>query len=169
MTKFGKARQAPQLIMDGIVDPEDRDVAANNDKNIAASENGIEKLFKLLDAHYKPNTFARKIETRNQLVKIAKTSDLTSTEFMRKLKKCRTDLIAYNVPFSEEVFSIALLQGTKLEMMASEMQVESMARAQTGDHSIIIKAMEDVLMIYKSENETEEVTLTEQQEVDWVK
>ncbi len=84
MAKVEKVRQAPQLILGRT-----RDVAANIDQRIAVSDEGREELFRLLDSHYMPNTFARK-----QLIKIENTSNITWTEFMQKMKKCRTDLIA---------------------------------------------------------------------------
>ncbi len=61
MTKMPKTEQAPHIILNSILDDEVQEVATNIDHEIAEGVNGVTSLLGILDKHFKPYTFIRKM------------------------------------------------------------------------------------------------------------
>ena len=168
-----KIRQASHMILCGIQHAEIKDVVATIPKERRTTDEGMTILLEVLDKHFLPNTFSRKIEVWSNLVKTEKTESTTWTEFIRKMRKWRTELQSLDLNFQEDLFCVALLYATKLDTKMS-VQVEAMARAETANNSLTQKAIEEVLLRFKTEDETEEtVNMVEDEEteesVNWIR
>ena len=61
VTKIEKEAQATQVILNAIMDREVHEVALNMDPTRANATEGLDNLISTLDAHFKPNTFIRKL------------------------------------------------------------------------------------------------------------
>ncbi len=173
LTKIEKNRQASHMILCGIQRAEIKDVVATIPKERRTTEEGMQFLLEVLDKYFMPNTFSRKIEVWANLVKTEKTESTTWTEFIRKMRKWRTDLLSLDLNFPEDLFCVALLYATKLDTKM-KVQVEGMARAETTNNTLTQKAIEEVLLRFKTEDEIEEtVNVVEDDETEesvyWVK
>ncbi len=61
VTKIEKEAQATQIILKAILDREVHEAALKMDPVRANATEGLENLISTLDAHFKPNTFIRKL------------------------------------------------------------------------------------------------------------
>ena len=63
MTKIYKDQQVPHIILNGILDEETKDVAIRIPRDVATSNEGPRRLLQIVDKHFMPNTFVKKMET----------------------------------------------------------------------------------------------------------
>ncbi len=84
LTKMPKTEQAPHITLNSILDDEVHDVATNMDHAIAEGTNGVAALLAILDEHFKPNTFIRKMSLWEEFRKCEKTPDMTWMEYVKK-------------------------------------------------------------------------------------
>ncbi len=123
LTKIEKPKQASHIILSGIQNAEIKDVVATIPKSRHTTDNGMMILLQTMDKHFMPNTFARKIEVWGNLIKTEKTDKNTWTEFIRKMRKWRTEMLSLDLNFPEDLSCIAFLYATKLDT-SMKVQVE---------------------------------------------
>ena len=90
LTKIEKSKQASHIILSGIeveVEVEVKDVVSTIEKSSHTTDNGMTVLLQVLDKHFMPNTFSRKIEVWKNLIKTGKTENTTWTELTRRIMK----------------------------------------------------------------------------------
>ncbi len=61
LNRLEKRLQAPYVIMNAIIDPEVYEIATKMSRVDARQEDGLDRLMLILDEHFKPNTFIRKV------------------------------------------------------------------------------------------------------------
>ncbi len=91
LTKIEKSRQASHNILYGIQQAEIKDVVSAIPKERRTTDEGMTVLIQVLDKHFMKNTFSRKIAVWANLVKTEKSEANTWTEFIRKMRRWRTE------------------------------------------------------------------------------
>ncbi len=87
LTRIEKDRRAPQIILQGIIPGQIKDVANKFPKAIATTEDGLAEFLKHMDKYFMPNTFVRKMEAWALQKKTEKTDSMTWEEFTRTMRK----------------------------------------------------------------------------------
>ena len=98
LTRVPKRNQAPLVILNAIIDAEAHEVATNMDHDQAESEDGLQ----ILDEHFKPHTFMRKMSLWREFRKLEKTTEISWNDYVKKMKRLRSDLQHQNIEISFE-------------------------------------------------------------------
>ena len=152
VTKIEKGAQATQIILNALLDSEVHEVALNMDPAKANVTEGLDNLIATLDAHFKPNTFIRKLSVWDALKKHEKKEDKSWLEYIKVFKRLRADLNYHKLEISDELFCIVILTGTNLDPN-NRLNVEGVARNSDTNHKLTVKGLEDALLRLKSTTE----------------
>ncbi len=87
LTRVPNRNQAPHVILNAIIDAEAHEVATNMDHDQAESEEGLQNLIEILDEHYKPHTFMRKMSLWREFKKLEKTAEISWNDYLKKMKR----------------------------------------------------------------------------------
>ncbi len=172
VTKIEKEAQAAQVILNAIMDSEVHEVALNMDPTRANAAEGLDKLIATLDAHFKPNTFIRKLSLWDAFRKHEKKEDKSWLEYIKVFKRLRVDLKYHKLEISDELFCIAILTGTNLDPN-NRLNAEGVARNSDPNHRLTVKGLEDALLRLKSTTEVSESLYCaedqEEEQINWAR
>ena len=86
LTRIPKDRQAPHIIINGLLHKDLRNIANQVDVDIAETDEGLKVLLQKLDEHFLPNTFVRKMELWKTFRDKRKTSELSCDDFLQEMR-----------------------------------------------------------------------------------
>ena len=147
------------------------------DHDQAESEEGLQNLIKILDEHFKPHTFMRKMSLWREFRKLEKTAEISWNEYVKKMKRLRSDLQHQNIEISDELFCIALIDGSNF-YPGVKLSVESMARNVNPNRELTLKGTEEAILRMRTtedENNRKEILVVEndptdeQREINWTR
>ncbi len=141
MNRLEKRLQAPCVIMNAIIDPEVYQIATKMSRVDARQEDGLDRLMLILDEHFKPNTFIRKVALWHEFRRLEKTPEMTWTSYLKKMKKTRTHLSNLGLTINDELYCIALINESNLDA-AGKLNVESIARNADKDNELKVNNTE---------------------------
>ena len=154
LTKIENSNRAPHIILSAIYDPEVHDVATNTNHEDAECEDGVQNLLNLLDDHFRPNTFIRKTKLWRTFRRCEKNPETSWNEYTKKMKRLKADLLHQNLVISDDLFCIALIDGSNLDANC-KLNVESVARCAEPTNRLTIKNTEEAILRMRSTEEEE--------------
>ncbi len=111
----------------------------------AECDEGVQNLLELLDDHFKPNTFVRKMSLWRQFRRCEKTPEISWNEYTKRMKRLRADLLHQNLVISDDLFCIALIDGSNLDATC-KLNVESVARSADPANRLTVKNTEEAIL-----------------------
>ncbi len=93
-------------------------------------------------------------------------------EYIKVLKRLRSDLKNHKMVISDELFCIAILTGTNLDAN-NKLNVEGVARNSDPNHKLTVRGLEDALLTLKSTTEVSEslycADYQEEEQINWTR
>ncbi len=154
LIRIEKRNQAPHIILSAIYDPEVHDVAKNMNHEDAECEDGVQNLLNLLDDHFRSNTFIRKMTLWRQFRRCEKNPETSWNEYIKKMKRLKADLLHQNLVISDDLFCIALIDGSNLDANC-KLNVESVARSAEPTNRLTIKITQEAILRMRITEEEE--------------
>ncbi len=145
LTRIEKSNQGPHIIVTAIYDSEVHDVATNMNHEDAECEEEVQNLLNLLDDHFRPNTFIRKMTLWRQFRRCEKNPETSWNEYTKRMKRLKADLLHQNFVISDDLFCIALIDGSNLDANC-KLNVESVARSAEPSNRLTIKNTEEAIL-----------------------